>query len=131
MSVKKDWQFTIPTMSDLSINHSPLQISGQDTVLREYILGGPNCNRDVRFLADIETLEHLISVARRSPMKRVMIPSAGIKLKVHQARSGHIYETLHLTGLNPVPEKAPQKFSTGGIDRSTFLGDSVIKDWNR
>ena len=129
MSIKKDWQFLVPTMEELVVNHNPLQISSQDTILREYVLGGPNSHRDVRFLADIETLEHLIEVARRSPMKRVMIPSAGIKLKVHQARSGHIYETLHLTGHKPVPEKAPERFVTGGIDRTTFLGDSVIKDW--
>ena len=127
---KKDWQANAPTMADLVINHNPLQIPSSDPILREYVLGGPNCNRDVRFLIDIETLRRLVEVAEQSSLKRACMYGAGIKLKVHRSNQGHVYETLHLTGYAPVPESAPNQFVTK-LERSTFLGDSVIKDWDR
>ena len=126
--IKKEWQNKAPTLDQLLINHTPLQISGQDEILREYCLGGPNSARDVRFIVDVETLEYLLKVAKQSSLKRAIIPSAGIKLKVRRANTGHVYETLHLDGLTPVPENAPTSLSLE-VPRAELLKGSVVRKW--
>mgnify|MGYP003112870884 CR=1 FL=1 len=102
-----DVQNTVPTMEELVVNRTPLQLAGQDEILREYVLGGPHSNRDVRLILDSETLDQLLAIAKSSDTRRVVIHRAGIKMKVRRATSGHVYETLHLEGMMPVPEKAP------------------------
>tara|TARA_E500000331_G_scaffold161471_1_gene156495 strand:+ start:623 stop:982 length:360 start_codon:yes stop_codon:yes gene_type:complete len=91
----------------LKINDTPLQIAGEDQVVREYTLGGPKCGRDVRMLIDRKVLEHLLDVAKSSNCNRVVLHGAGIKMKVRRSSSGHVYETLHLVSHLPVPEQLP------------------------
>ena len=86
----------------------PLQEDSQDFILQQVVLGGPKIQRDVRFIVDIPTLEYLLQVAKQSKTKRCVINRAGIRMKVRQSRqTGHVYETLHLFGYQPVPEQAP------------------------
>jgi len=96
-----------PIMEELLVRTRPLQDPNQDECLREYQLGGTHSNRDVRLILDTDTLETLLCIARISRTGRVILNRAGIKMKVKRASTGHIYETLHLTGLQPVPEQAP------------------------
>ena len=105
--VKLDVNYTTPVMEELIVRKAPLQDPSQDECLREFELGGPNSNRDVRFVIDSHALETLLEVAKLSNTGRVILNRAGIKMKVKRARTGHIYETLHLVGLQPVPERAP------------------------
>jgi len=128
VTIKKEWQSNAPLLEEVLINSTPLQLSGQDEVLRVYTLGGTESKRDVRFLVDIETLEHLIGVAKQSNTRRAMIPSAGITLKVRRSRRGHVYETLHLDGFSPVPENLSTTLDTN-ISRTQFLKSSVINKW--
>ncbi len=100
-----------PIIEELIVRKAPLQNPNQDQCLREYQLGGPSSDRDVRFVIDKETLEALLEVAKLSNTQRVILNRAGIRMKVKRARTGHIYETLHLEGLQPVPERAPTNFS--------------------
>ena len=97
-----------PIMEELIVRTAPLQDPSQDEILREYQLGGVHSDRDVRFIMDAETLEALLEVANLSATRRVILNRAGIRMKVRRARTGHIYETLHLDGLQPVPEQAPR-----------------------
>ena len=115
-----------PIIEELIVRQRPLQDPNQDECLREYQLGGTHSNRDVRFIADTETLEALLEVAKLSRTGRVILHRAGIKMKVKRARTGHVYETLHLTGLNPVPERAP---STLKIPTDEYSARQWIK-WN-
>tara|TARA_R110002020_G_C15876121_1_gene738625 strand:+ start:85 stop:447 length:363 start_codon:yes stop_codon:yes gene_type:complete len=91
-------------MRGLQVNDTPIQIAGEDETLREFTLGGPDCGRDVRFFLDRKVLEHLLEVAKSSNTGRVVLYGAGIKMKVRRSKSGHMYETLHLTSRYPVPE---------------------------
>lgn len=91
-------------MRSLQVNDTPLQIDGEDETLREYTLGGPDCGRDVRLFLDRKVLEHLLDVAKSSNTGRVVLYGAGIKMKVRRSKSGHMYESLHLTSRYPVPE---------------------------
>ncbi len=95
------------TVRSLKVNDTPLQIAGEDEVIREFTLGGPECGRDVRMLIDRKVLEHLLDVAKSSNCNRVVLHGAGIKMKVRRASSGHMYETLHLVSMLPVPEQLP------------------------
>tara|TARA_R100000329_G_scaffold19071_1_gene18932 strand:- start:195 stop:560 length:366 start_codon:yes stop_codon:yes gene_type:complete len=97
------------TVRSLKVNNTPLQIAGEDQVIREFTLGGPHCGRDVRMLLDRKVLEHLLDVAKSSNCNRVVLHGAGIKMKVRRAASGHMYETLHLVSNMPVPEMLPSE----------------------
>ena len=116
-----------PIIEELIVRTAPLQDPNQDVCLREYQLGGVHSNRDVRFIADTEMLEALLEVARLSKTGRVILNRAGIKMKVKRARTGHIYETLHLTGLQPIPERAPASLK---IPTDEFTARQWLK-WNR
>lgn len=108
----------------LKVNDTPLQISGEDEVIREFTLGGPDCGRDVRMLIDRKVLEHLLDVAKSSNCNRVVLHGAGIKMKVRRASSGHMYETLHLMSRFPVPEQLPTELS---VD-TTKLAQAGMQD---
>jgi hypothetical protein len=112
------------TVRSLKINDTPLQISGEDEVLREFTLGGPDCGRDVRMLIDRKVLEHLLDVSKSSNCNRVVLHGAGIKMKVRRSASGHMYETLHLTSRMPVPEQLPSELSVN----SSKLAEAGMKD---
>jgi hypothetical protein len=99
------------TVRSLSVNDTPLQIAGEDRVIREYTLGGPDCGRDVRMLIDRKVLEHLLDVAKSSNTNRVCLHGAGIRMKVRRSASGHMYETLHLVSMMPVAEQLPREIS--------------------
>jgi len=86
----------------------PLQLNGQDRILREYTLGGPESNRDVRMFLSVKDLEMLLDVARHAESKRVCLPRAGVKLSVRQSLGGHQYEVLKIVSAMPVPEKLPK-----------------------
>jgi len=86
------------------VNDTPLQIAGQEEIIREYTLAGPDSGRDCRMILDAETLGLLLDIARSSNTRRVVLHGAGIRLKVRRTNSGYVYETLHLTSKQPVPE---------------------------
>lgn len=108
-------------------NYNPLQISGQDEILREYTLAGPDSGRDCRLILDAETLGLLLDIARSSNTRRVIMHGAGIRLKVRKSRDGHIYETLHLTSRQPVPESLS---STLSIEAPITTARELIKGFN-
>ena len=93
----------------LEVNNKPLQLTGQDEVLRSYTLGGGG--RDIRMYLSQADLEHLLEIAKRSSSKRVCLPSAGVQLTVRRSHGGHIYEVLQLVSGQPVPERVPAGIS--------------------
>lgn len=102
----------------------PLQQPGADQILRTYTLGGPSCNRDVRMYLTLGDLEELIKQAKASECHRVVLHKAGIQVVVRRSHGGHVYETLHLTALTPIPERLPK-----GL---TFTpGRNVISQWQK
>jgi|TARA_B100000073_G_C23397156_1_gene437663 hypothetical protein len=105
----------------------PLQDGGDD-ILVEFELGGPESNRDVRLYLEVETLDHLLSVARSSHTGRVVIDKAGIKIKLRRAKSGHQYETLHLNGLQPKPENVS---STLSMPTSRADARRIVSSWKK
>jgi len=98
---------------------TPIQISGKDEVIREWEFGGPYCERDVRLILDVDTLGRLLDIARSSTTRRVIVPKAGFRVKLRRASTGHCYETLHVSGNQPVPEAAPTS-----ISMNTTLGEA-------
>ena len=103
---------------------APLQMPGQDQILRTYTLGGPNNNRDVRMFLTLGDLEELVKQAKASDSKRVVLHKAGIQIVVRRSHGGHVYETLHLTSLPPVPEILPK-----GLTMPT--SPMTINQWKR
>lgn len=91
----------------LDTDISPLQLPSQDKILRHYTLGGPHSDRDVRMFLELADLLKLVEIAKKSKTQRVVLPRAGVTLTVRQSHGGHVYETLHLTSLEPIPELAP------------------------
>ena len=123
-----EFQFQAPTLQELVVKDTPIQIAGQDECLREYILGGPESLRDVRMILDAEVLDHLLQLAKQSKTNRVIMHGAGIHLKVRRSRTGHVYETLHLTGLKPVPEVPPDKIQ---IPTTPTHAKKLIHRWGK
>lgn len=105
-------------------NTNPLQIPSQDHILRTYTLGGPDCNRDVRMFLTLGDLEELVNIAKRSESKRVVLPRAGITIVVRRSHGGHVYETLHLTSLQPQPEILPK-----GVEFSP--SKTIVSQWKQ
>ena len=102
----------------LDVNRTPLQISGQDEVLRRYTLGGGD--RDIRMFLSQAELEYLLEVAKRSKTRRACLPSAGVELTVMRSHGGHQYELLKLVSKEPVPERAPSGISMPIAQRSEW-----------
>ena len=110
-------------------NTAPIQMPGQDQILRTYTLGGPDCNRDVRMFLTLGDLEELVKQAKASDSKRVVLHQAGIQIVVRRSHGGHVYETLHLSSLAPQPEVLPKglAFSPAPMVISQWKQRGVIK----
>lgn len=102
---------------------SPLQLPNQDKILRHYTLGGVDSDRDVRMYLELADLLKLVEIAKKAKTHRVVLPKAGITLTVRQSHGGHVYETLHINSLPPVPEGVP----TGVKTQDPF----TIDQWTR
>jgi hypothetical protein len=92
-------------------NLFPIQIAGQDEIMREYTFNSQLNDQDVRMYLDIPTLEKLLEVARQSRLGKVILHGAGIKVSVRRSRDGHIYSVLGITSYGPRPVRAPTNFS--------------------
>ena len=109
---------TTPTLdagyakAELKVTDRVVQNPSADKILRSYSLGGPESLRDVRMFLELADLEHLTNIALLSPTKRVVLPSAGIRMEVRQSRDGHIYEVLRITSRQPQPERVPSGLVT-------------------
>ena len=49
----------------------------------------------------------LLEVARSSPMGRVMVDRAGVRVDLYRSQTGHEYEVWTLVGQSPRPEPIP------------------------
>ena len=104
-----------------------IQDSG-DEILVEFELGGPESNRDVRLYLELEVLDYLTAIARSSDMNRVVIDKAGVKIKLRKSSSGHQYETLHLSGLQPKPENVSTTLSMPSTHKEARR---LVSDWKK
>ena len=127
MTIKKlNVQLEAPIFNRMFVNTSPVQEPNLVPVLKEYMIGGPNVDCDVRLILDVKTLEYLLSVARRSQTQRCVINRAGIRVKVRRAtKSDHVYETLHIDGSKPYPEQAPTSLS---MPLQAFTGTDLMRN---
>jgi len=108
----------------IETDESPLQLPSQDRILRHYTLGGTETNRDIRMYLSLGDLLKLVEIAKKSDSNRVVLPKAGITLTVRQSHQGHVYETLHVTSKEPVPEIVPK-----GIEMPTT--NNLVDQWTR
>ena len=127
MTIKKlNVQLEAPIFDRMFVNNNPVQEPNLDPVLKEYMIGGPNVDCDVRLILDVKTLEYLLSVARRSDMHRCVINRAGIRVKVRRSvKTQHVYETLHIDGSKPYPEQAPNGLR---MPLSAFTGTDLMRN---
>ena len=88
------------------VNHSPLQRGNTDTLLRSATLGGPDKPGDRRVYLSSAMLSKLLEIARSSPMGRVQVDGAGVRVDLYEA-GGHQYEVWTLIGGTPKPEPLP------------------------
>tara|TARA_B100000900_G_C20541812_1_gene700806 strand:- start:833 stop:1243 length:411 start_codon:yes stop_codon:yes gene_type:complete len=103
---------------------SPLQLPNQDKILRHYTLGGVKSDRDVRMYLELGDLLKLVEIAKQSKTNRVVLPKAGITLTVRQSHGGHIYETLHINSLPPIPDRVPTGVSSG-------VSNNTVDQWTK
>ena len=96
----------------LTCEDRPLQIGGQDQILRRYSLGGPHTLRDTRCYLDRADLEYLLAIAKASPTQRVVLPCAGLTWELRRSREGHQYEIFKIMSRTPQPERTPNGLVT-------------------
>ena len=127
MTIKKlNIQLEAPIFKRMFVNNNPVQEPNLDPILKEYMIGGPNVDCDVRLVLDEKTLMYLLSVARKSQTRRCVINRAGVRIKVRKSvKSEHVYETLHLDGSKPYPEQAPDGLK---MPLSTFIGTDLMRN---
>jgi hypothetical protein len=127
MTIKKlEIALEAPIFNRMFVNTSPVQDPNLDPVLKEYMIGGPNVDSDVRFIIDVQTLEYLLSVARKSQTQRVVVNRAGVRIKVcRSVKSCHVYETIHIDGSRPYPEQAPNSLK---MPLTAFKGSDLLRN---
>lgn len=81
----------------------------EDRLVQERTVGGPLSGRDVRLYLDRATLEHLLDVSRSSLLGRVQLNGVGVRVRLWETPTGHLYETWTLLAHEPRPE------SMGGL----------------
>ncbi len=91
----------------MKVNASPLQLPGRDELIRTSVIGGPETGGDRRFLLSVETLKHLLEVARSSPVRRAQVNYAGVRVDLYRRSDGHQYEVWQVIGSKPIPEPMP------------------------
>lgn len=91
----------------LAVNGSPLQRPGADALLRTAVVGGPDRAGDRRVYLSSVLLGRLLEVARSSPMGRVQVDRAGVRVDLYRRGDGHEYEVWTLVGADPKPEAVP------------------------
>jgi len=91
----------------LKVNARPLQQPGQDTILRTAVVGGPDKAGDRRVYLSARLLDDLLARARSSPMQRVVVDRAGLRVDLYADARGHEYEVWTLIGADPRPEPVP------------------------
>ena len=97
---------SISWLEHVSVNHSPLQLAGQDTIEKEYTIGGPDSNHDIRMVMHVKDLEDLIKVAKEAGTQRVVLRKCGLKIQLRLSRNGlHRYQVMKLISLAPKPER--------------------------
>jgi hypothetical protein len=99
----------------LSVNGSPLQRAGADTLLRTAVVGGPDRPGDRRVYLSSALLGQLLEVARSSPMGRVQVDRAGVRVDLYRRGDGHEYEVWTLVGADPKPEAMPAALRALGV----------------
>ena len=72
----------------------PIQIAGQDEILREVSFNSRLQNQDVRIYLDAHTLEELLKVAKQSPVNKVLLHGVKVKCSVRKSRDGHVYSVI-------------------------------------
>ena len=97
----------LDTRDALTVNASPLQRPGQDTLLRTAVVGGPEVGGDRRVYLSRQLLGQLLDVARSSAMGRVVVGRAGLRVDLYRRADGHEYEVWTLIGDPPKPEGVP------------------------
>lgn len=93
-------------------DRQPLQRVGRDRLVETVVVGGPRAGRDTRLMLDVDTLERLLVLAKRSPSRRVVFNRVGIKIRLWQHRDSHRYETWSLVSDTAEPEPLPQSVRT-------------------
>ena len=91
----------------MEVNASPLQLPSRDERLRTSVIGGPKTGGDRRFLLSVKTLEHLLAVAKSSPVRRAQVNYAGVRVDLYRRSDGHQYEVWQVIGSKPIPEPLP------------------------
>lgn len=95
-------------LADLPFDSSPwrgLEHNPRVTIRSDTVYGGPEAEptADRRWVMDVDELQRLLDVARRSPTGRVVVHHAG--LRVRRVLDGsHTVEMLAMVGSEPVPE---------------------------
>lgn len=91
----------------LSVNRSPIQTPGLPRLVRTAIVGGPDHPGDRRVYLSADLLGRCLEIARSSPMGRVVLDHAGVRVDLYQRDDGHQYEVWTLIGYGPKPEPVP------------------------
>lgn len=88
-----------------SATYAGLEHNPRITVLSDVVFGGPEIEprADRRLYITIDTLESLLALARRSPVQRVVLHHAGLRVR-RVLDGGHALEVLTIVGSKPEPE---------------------------
>jgi hypothetical protein len=91
----------------LKVNERPLQSPSGPRLVRTATVGGPELAGDRRFYLSSDLLAKLLDVARSSPMGRVEVQRAGLRVDLYVDGNGHEYEVWTIIGADPKPERLP------------------------
>ena len=92
-------------LSEIDVNSNPLQRVAGLELIQTAKIGGPSEGRDVRMTLDAGFIEQLLEQAKRSRTGRAVIHKAGIIVNTwRDMRTGHVFQTLQISGVEPKPE---------------------------
>ena len=109
----------------------PIQIAGQDEILREVSFNSRLQNQDVRIYLDAHTLEELHKVAKQSPVNKVLLHGAKVKCSVRKSRDGHVYSVISFDSYPPRPVRIPTSIRMGGIDPNQREAEELYRKYNK
>ncbi len=87
------------------VNLRPITPQGGNILLSSRTVAGPGQDGDRRVYFPVSVLRRLLEIAESSPTQTALMTRAGVRIEVWKDANGHVFESWHLVGVDPKPER--------------------------
>ncbi len=87
------------------VNPRPITPQGGNILLSSRTVAGPGQDGDRRVYFPVSVLRRLLEIAESSPTQTALMTRAGVRIEVWKDANGHVFESWHLVGVDPKPER--------------------------